>query len=168
MGSVWQASQTLLVPHPCIAITVLCLPSHDCMAASAVVIVFVKLPVPGKVKTRLARGVGEEGAARFYKTCAERAVHTASRSAAWPCLFNGMGTVPQLRLSVHAHARTATPEQLAPLLMRTAMRSSQSLSGSRLLRGYDRAGGPCAAVAKANPHLYRCAGGCLRAAGRCG
>ena len=39
------------------------------------VIVFAKLPVKGKVKTRLANDVGNEFATAFYKVCAE---HTFS------------------------------------------------------------------------------------------
>ncbi len=34
-------------------------------------IVFARLPLPGKVKTRLARDVGDEPAAEFYRLCAE-------------------------------------------------------------------------------------------------
>ena len=34
-------------------------------------IVFARFPLPGKVKTRLARDVGDEPAAEFYKLCAE-------------------------------------------------------------------------------------------------
>ena len=44
------------------------------------VIVYVKLPTPGNVKTRLARGgLGADGAATFYKACAERTAQMASR-----------------------------------------------------------------------------------------
>jgi glycosyltransferase A (GT-A) superfamily protein (DUF2064 family) len=39
----------------------------------AVIVVFARLPVAGKVKTRLAAGVGPEAAAAFYKLCAEHA-----------------------------------------------------------------------------------------------
>lgn len=39
----------------------------------AVVVVFARLPVPGKVKTRLAAGAGPDQAAAFYKLCAEHA-----------------------------------------------------------------------------------------------
>lgn len=39
----------------------------------AIVVVFARLPVPGKVKTRLAAGVGPKHAAAFYKLCAEHA-----------------------------------------------------------------------------------------------
>jgi hypothetical protein len=39
----------------------------------AIVVVFARLPVPGKVKTRLAAGAGPQQAAAFYKLCAEHA-----------------------------------------------------------------------------------------------
>jgi rSAM/selenodomain-associated transferase 1 len=35
-------------------------------------IVFVRYPAPGKVKTRLAKALGEEKAAAFYRACAEK------------------------------------------------------------------------------------------------
>eukprot|EP01062_Namystynia_karyoxenos_P070878 TRINITY_DN66270_c0_g1_i1.p1 TRINITY_DN66270_c0_g1~~TRINITY_DN66270_c0_g1_i1.p1 ORF type:complete len:267 (+),score=73.88 TRINITY_DN66270_c0_g1_i1:91-801(+) len=55
------------------------------MAATAdsggsALIAFARLPVPGKVKTRLAKGVGPEQAARFYKLCAERVLGEAAAS----------------------------------------------------------------------------------------
>jgi glycosyltransferase A (GT-A) superfamily protein (DUF2064 family) len=40
---------------------------------------FVKLPVPGTVKTRLGASVGDDAAAAFYRACAERAVAVAAR-----------------------------------------------------------------------------------------
>jgi glycosyltransferase A (GT-A) superfamily protein (DUF2064 family) len=40
---------------------------------------FVKLPVPGAVKTRLGASVGDDAAAAFYRACAERAVAVAAR-----------------------------------------------------------------------------------------
>ena len=42
-----------------------------CMTASDAVIIFARLPVPGKVKTRLAAGVGADRACSFYAACAE-------------------------------------------------------------------------------------------------
>lgn len=48
-------------------------------ATTAVVTVFVKLPRPGFVKTRLAAGVGAEKAAQFYRACAERTVDVICR-----------------------------------------------------------------------------------------
>ena len=38
---------------------------------NAEVAIFARLPVAGKVKTRLAAGVGFEKAATFYKACTE-------------------------------------------------------------------------------------------------
>ncbi len=35
------------------------------------IIIFARFPTPGRVKTRLAKGLGEESAAEFYKLCAE-------------------------------------------------------------------------------------------------
>ena len=35
-------------------------------------VMFARLPVPGRVKTRLAAGLGAEAACRFYAACAER------------------------------------------------------------------------------------------------
>lgn len=47
--------------------------------AVVTVSVFVKLPRPGFVKTRLAAGVGDEAAAAFYRACAERTVDVVCR-----------------------------------------------------------------------------------------
>ena len=35
-------------------------------------VVFVRFPMPGKVKSRLAESLGEERAAVFYRRCAEK------------------------------------------------------------------------------------------------
>lgn len=43
----------------------------------AVLIVFARAPVPGKAKTRLARAIGAEAAARLHARLVERAVATA-------------------------------------------------------------------------------------------
>ncbi len=40
--------------------------------AKSALIVFVRFPAPGKVKSRLAEGLGEEQAASFYRACAEK------------------------------------------------------------------------------------------------
>jgi len=52
------------------------------MTDASAVIVFARLPVPGKVKTRLAKGIGAERAATFYKQCAEHVLRQASHSKA--------------------------------------------------------------------------------------
>ena len=46
--------------------------------SSTAIIVFVKLPLPGLVKTRLARGVGPVAAACFYRACATHIVRQAA------------------------------------------------------------------------------------------
>lgn len=42
------------------------------------VIIFVRLPVPGRCKTRLARSVGDQKAADLYKLCAEHAIRVCA------------------------------------------------------------------------------------------
>ena len=46
---------------------------------SAEIAIFARLPVLGKVKTRLASGVGPEKALKFYKACAEHIFRECSR-----------------------------------------------------------------------------------------
>mmetsp|Transcript_7911 Transcript_7911/g.13691 ORF Transcript_7911/g.13691 Transcript_7911/m.13691 type:complete len:223 (-) Transcript_7911:307-975(-) len=45
----------------------------------ASLVVFARLPVPGKVKTRLAAGVGPERACDFYRACSEHIVRETGR-----------------------------------------------------------------------------------------
>ena len=61
-------------------------PSRSCSEAeefgsdvSRALIVFARLPEIGKVKTRLAAGVGTEAACEFYKACAEHIIQEAGR-----------------------------------------------------------------------------------------
>ncbi|WP_022850443.1 TIGR04282 family arsenosugar biosynthesis glycosyltransferase [Limisalsivibrio acetivorans] len=51
------------------------------------VCVFVKNPVPGKVKTRLAEGVGNEKAAGIYRIMASEAIAVAEKSGADTMIF---------------------------------------------------------------------------------
>ena len=44
-----------------------------------IVVAFVRLPVIGKVKTRLARGVGPAAALQLYQTCADAVLRQAGR-----------------------------------------------------------------------------------------
>lgn len=46
-------------------------------------LVFLKYPEPGKVKTRLARGIGDPAAAEVYSRLAEHTVSTVSGDGAW-------------------------------------------------------------------------------------
>ena len=49
------------------------------MSATAALVLFCKLPVPGQVKTRLAAGLGAANATEFYRACAEHVL----KEAAW-------------------------------------------------------------------------------------
>ncbi len=44
-------------------------------------IVFARYPIPGKVKTRLARTIGAQAACRLYRACTERALQQARKWA---------------------------------------------------------------------------------------
>lgn len=46
---------------------------------STTLVIFGRLPVPGKVKTRLAVGIGPERACAFYSTCCEHILHQSSQ-----------------------------------------------------------------------------------------
>lgn len=50
--------------------------------------VFAKLPLPGLVKTRLARGVGPAAAACFYRACATHILRQAAGRCA--AIFNAV------------------------------------------------------------------------------
>lgn len=57
------------------------------------VFVFAKLPLPGLVKTRLARSVGAGAASRFYSACAEHIIRQAAKrcvSYAFACHIIGL------------------------------------------------------------------------------
>lgn len=49
-----------------------------------VILLFLKAPRPGSVKTRLARGIGEEAACRVYRSLAERQIQRLPGD--WPFL----------------------------------------------------------------------------------
>ncbi|GIL90957.1 hypothetical protein Vretifemale_18664 [Volvox reticuliferus] len=53
------------------------------------IVLFARLPVPGRVKTRLAAGsgVGPENASDFYRACAEHAISQAASCQDWADVF---------------------------------------------------------------------------------
>lgn len=51
------------------------------------IIAFARAPVVGKVKTRLAAGVGQEGALEVYKACAAHVLAEASGCARFFCVI---------------------------------------------------------------------------------
>lgn len=64
-----------------------------------VILVFVKNPEPGRVKTRLARSVGPDAAASLYRRMAERAIREAKRvrgARVW-ALFDPPDRAPEVR-----------------------------------------------------------------------
>ncbi len=60
----WKGYQKLIVRES---------PAHNFMD-DATIVVFARHPTPGRVKTRLAAGVGPNAAAQFYKHCAETVI----------------------------------------------------------------------------------------------
>ncbi|PNW87026.1 hypothetical protein CHLRE_02g105700v5 [Chlamydomonas reinhardtii] len=50
---------------------------------AAALVVFARLPVPGRVKTRLAAGVGADAACTWYQACAHHAIEQAAGCAGW-------------------------------------------------------------------------------------
>ena len=61
--------------------------SHSFMQEFAI-IVFARHPTPGRVKTRLAAGVGPDAAAIFYKECAELVIQECLKSVNHPLASN--------------------------------------------------------------------------------
>lgn len=51
--------------------------------ARPTVIVFLKAPILGRVKTRLARAIGDIAALRFHRTMAARLIRTLARDRRW-------------------------------------------------------------------------------------
>ena len=81
---------------------------------SRALIVFARLPVPGKVKTRLAAGVGTEAACEFYKACAEHIIQEAGRYEEGLRLFFTLLVLPlpvvsHILVSDSLHARCRCP-----------------------------------------------------------
>lgn len=52
------------------------------MGSKRALVIFARLPVPGKVKTRLAAAVGNAAACTFYKAAAEHALQEAAKYVA--------------------------------------------------------------------------------------
>jgi len=65
--------------------------------ASSQLIVFVRAPQPGKVKTRLAAGIGNEAAARAYRSLVDRLVHRLERLRQVELHYDPPGAEEQIR-----------------------------------------------------------------------
>ncbi|KXZ44552.1 hypothetical protein GPECTOR_65g170 [Gonium pectorale] len=61
----------------------------DRRGARACIVVFARLPVPGRVKTRLAAGlgVGPSSASDWYRVCAEHALQQVASCCPWAHVF---------------------------------------------------------------------------------
>ena len=63
------------------------------------IIVFGRLPRPGRVKTRLAASIGPEAACAFYKACAEHIILTACLRYNYTIRCTGIYVDDQLRMT---------------------------------------------------------------------
>lgn len=90
------------------------------------VIVFAKAPVPGAVKTRLARAIGREGASRLYGRFVEHVLDTAKRA--------GLGPV-----ELCCTPDTSHPFFAAPRASVTLTEQGPGDLGERMLRALARA-----------------------------
>jgi hypothetical protein len=81
---------------------------------STVVTVFVKLPRPGFVKTRLAAGVGSEAAATFYRACAEKTVDVVCRCFFSPTIFLFFPPTSSLFSQLHQRYKIASNQFSCP------------------------------------------------------
>ena len=68
---------------------------HLCGGMDAAIVIFARHPTPGRVKTRLAKGTGDEAAAHFYRACAEHVIGEALRCL--PSALTGMSN-PHVQL----------------------------------------------------------------------
>ncbi|CAI5981111.1 unnamed protein product [Closterium sp. NIES-64] len=67
--------------------------AREPLGAQQAVMIFVKRPAPGRVKTRLAAGVGADAACDFYRACCEHVVTNIARC-------------PDLYVTIARHAST--------------------------------------------------------------
>ena len=81
-------------------------PSNQLAEPPAALVLFARLPVPGKAKTRLAAGVGGEAAAELYRACAENTFRQALRLEGR--LLQGCGRRPREAGPVDWRARMGT------------------------------------------------------------
>ena len=84
------------------------------------ILVFARLPVPGRVKSRLAAGVGPEAACSFYATCASHTLRTVDACAAashgrvsWSLHYSDEGDADGVRSWAQGLQLAACHSQLA-------------------------------------------------------
>lgn len=91
--------------------------SSMCPSSSNEVLVFARLPVRGRVKRRLAAGIGEQAAVQVYRACAEHVVCQACSIPTAQCTV-WYAEPPSSHTEVHAWLTHALPGSYAPHLVR--------------------------------------------------
>lgn len=95
------------------------------MASSRHVLVFARLPQPGRVKQRLAAEIGDARAAHIYQACAEHVICEASNVPAAQCTV-WYAEPPSSHADVHAWLARALGTQHMPYLVRIEAHSLPS------------------------------------------
>ena len=127
-------------------------------------LVFAKAPVPGRVKTRLAKTIGDEPASAAYRVLAERTLATAAAARRagvvgeveiWLDPLSDPAAVADWRDRYGARVETQAGEDLGAR-MRHALRTALARGRPALLIGTDVPGYDVAYLARAAAALARC------------
>ena len=122
----------------------------------AALVVFARLPIPGKAKTRLAKDVGDANAAEFYARMAERIFTVTSRCeriSSRTVFFSERGEEDGIRRWLQGKRRTRAldPRAASWADIRLEPQAGGGDLGERMRRALDHAlsrggsdGGPCA------------------------
>jgi len=115
------------------------------MSRDTAVVLFARLPVPGKAKTRLAKDVGPDAAADLYRRMAERAfaaTASSSRAASRTLCFSEASEAEGIQLWVEAMGDTSL--RLAPQCASPDLGERMRYALTRALERGGEGGGRCA------------------------
>jgi len=115
------------------------------MSRDTAVVLFARLPVPGKAKTRLAKDVGPDAAADLYRRMAERAfaaTASSSRAASRTLCFSEASEAEGIQRWVEAMGDTSL--RLAPQCASPDLGERMRHALTRALERGGEGGGPCA------------------------
>jgi rSAM/selenodomain-associated transferase 1 len=115
------------------------------MSRDTAVVLFARLPVPGKAKTRLAKDVGPDAAADLYRRMAERAfaaTASSSRAASRTLCFSEASEAEGIQLWVEAMGDTSL--RLAPQCASPDLGERMRYALNRALERGGEGGGRCA------------------------
>lgn len=115
------------------------------------VIVLAKAPRMGRVKTRLARGIGQAQALRFYRATLARTLRVLGRDPRWDRV---VAVAPDRALAGWPDAWRAVPQGAGDLGVRM-LRQLAAAPGPAVLIGGDIPGVTPAAIARAFQELRR-------------